>query len=680
MTTERVFPALSFSAPSQLAHTPDGSDRLFVVEQNGRILVFPNRADAAQAGTFLDIRSKVKCCGEEGLLSVAFHPRYAQNRVFYVYYSAPSPRRSVIARYEARADDPSAADPQSERVILEVPQPYANHNGGQLLFGSDGYLYIFLGDGGSGGDPENYAQRLSELLGKILRLDVDRTEGALAYAIPPDNPFLGQAGARAEIWAYGFRNPWRCSFDRLTQDLWCGDVGQNAWEEVDLVVRGGNHGWRRMEGNVCYNPSTGCDDGTLVDPIAVYDHAQGCSVTGGFVYRGSRLPEIYGAYLYGDYCSGQIWALRWDGGQVTESRVIALSGLNISAFGEDQAGEIYIVHHGGTLHRLARQQGGTPGTFPTTLSATGCFAEVANRRPAASLIPFEVQSPLWSDGTVKRRWLSLPGTNTIGYRDRGAWDLPDGTTLVKEFSLDRTRGDPSSRQALETRFLQKRGGAWEGYTYQWNDAQTEAFLLTGSHRSTFTVSDPQTGSTQAVDYYFPSRADCLRCHVNAAGGTLGLQTGQMNREHDYGGVADNQLRAMEHVVLFGAALPGAPSGLPRFPDPADAAQPIDARARSYLHGNCAHCHTPGGPNPTPLDLRYETPLSLTGTCNVPPQAGDLGVAGAKILKPGAPLESVLFLRINRRGDGQMPPLATSLIDPRAVPLVRDWISTITSCP
>jgi uncharacterized repeat protein (TIGR03806 family) len=679
MEIERVFTSLSFTSPVHLTHAPDGTNRIFVVEQPGRIRVFPNRADAATATDFLDIRSKVGCCGEEGLLSVAFHPRYESNRYFYVYHTAHSPRRSVIARYQTMASDPNRADPDSELVILEVPQPFSNHNGGQMAFGPDGYLYIALGDGGSGGDPQNNSQNLGNLLGKILRIDVDRTEGQLRYAIPADNPFRNTVGARGEIWAYGLRNPWRFSFDRIAGTLWTADVGQNAWEEVDVVVRGGNYGWRRMEGFECFNPATGCNDGSLILPVTAYSHSFGCSVTGGFVYRGTRLPELQGAYLYGDYCSGIIWALRWDGTRVTEERILVDSSINISSFGEDQDGEVYVVHHGGTLHRLRRPAAGSPGTFPTTLTATGCYADVPSRTPVASLIPYDVNAPLWSDGTLKRRFLVLPGTTTIGYRARGAWDLPDGTLIVKEFLLETVRGDPASRRPLETRFLVRRGTEWQGFTYQWNDSGTEGFLLTGSATKTFTVTDPRNPPS-SYTHYFPSREDCQRCHTAAAGGVLGLQTGQMNRNHDYGGIVDNQLRAMEHIGLFGGALPSLPDQLPRFPAPSDPAAPLEARARSYLHGNCAQCHLPGGPSPTSIDLRFETPLAQTGTCGAAPQNGNLGVAGAEILKPGAPNESVLWLRLATRGANQMPPLATSLVDDAASALVRDWIASLTGCP
>lgn len=345
-----AFPNLGFRSPVDIQHAGDGSNRLFVVEQNGRIMVFANTPSATTVDTFLNIDPRVNTQGEEGLLGLAFHPDYERNGYFYVYYSAAGPRRSVIARYSVDPADPNRADPDSEQVILEVDQPYANHNGGQIAFGPDGYLYIGLGDGGSGGDPLNHGQRPSTLLGSILRIDVD---GAGAtYTIPPDNPFVGNTiGAREEIWAYGLRNPWRFSFDPLNGRLWAGDVGQNAWEEVDIITKGGNYGWRIMEGRHCFNPSSGCDTTGLIMPVWEYNRSLGISITGGHVYRGRKVPELVGRYVYGDFGSGRIWSLGHNE-QLTEfdNQLLAATGRNISTFGVDQDDELYFAHFGGQIY------------------------------------------------------------------------------------------------------------------------------------------------------------------------------------------------------------------------------------------------------------------------------------------------------------------------------------------
>ena len=332
--------------PVYVTPAGDGSGRLFVVEQEGTIRIVRDGRLLPRA--FLDIRRRVIDGGELGLLSVAFHPQYARNGRFYVNYTADSGNlQTVIAEYRVSADDPDVAD-TAERVLLEIPQPFRNHNGGLNLFGPDGMLYIGMGDGGSGGDPLNNGQRLDTLLGKLLRIDVD---GGSPYRVPPDNPFVDRSAARPEIWASGLRNPWRVSFDRATGRLFLGDVGQNRWEEIDLIAKGGNHGWRIMEGAHCFNPETGCRTTGLILPIAEYGRDLGCSVTGGYVYRGTRIRDLVGRYLFSDYCTGRLWSLRQSGGRWVMEELRA-TGLTVSSFGEDQAGELYVVDHRGAVYQI----------------------------------------------------------------------------------------------------------------------------------------------------------------------------------------------------------------------------------------------------------------------------------------------------------------------------------------
>ena len=354
MEVERVFPSLSFARMTYLTHAGDGSGTLFVTLQPGVVMFFPNDPDAASADTFLDIRNRVSDKGnEEGLLGLAFDPKYAENGHFYVYYSAAGPRRSVLSRFSVPPGS-TTADPASELVLLEIPQPFSNHNGGQIAFGPDGYLYVGLGDGGRAGDPFDNGQDRSTLLGSILRIDVGIVDERGGYGIPPDNPFRAAGdGSRPEIWAYGLRNPWRFSFDLETGDLWVADVGQNQYEEVDLIEPGGNYGWNVMEGNSCFSPSTGCSTEGLVRPVVQYGREDGCSITGGYVYWGSRLPSLRGAYVYGDFCSGRIWALRYDGTVVSEHLELIDSELRISSFGLDESGELYILSFDEKIYRLA---------------------------------------------------------------------------------------------------------------------------------------------------------------------------------------------------------------------------------------------------------------------------------------------------------------------------------------
>ena len=344
--------------PVSITHA--GDNRLFITEQSGRIMIYDGTRLLPEP--FLDIRNLVSSDNERGLLSVAFHPHYAQNGLFYINYTNLG-GDTVVARYSVSPTDPNRANAASAVTLLGVDQPFANHNGGQMQFGPDGYLYIGLGDGGSGGDPNNRAQNLNDLLGKILRIDVD---GGSPYAIPSSNPFVGSTNARGEIWSYGLRNPWRFSFDRATGDLWIADVGQGTWEELDFQpatsIGGENYGWRRMEGSHCFNPSVNCNNGivSLTLPVIEYDHDEGCSVTGGYVYRGTRSPRFAGTYFYGDFCSGRIWGATRANGVVT-SRQLLDTSFNISTFGQDMNGEVYVADYGnGVLYRVADSRPSAP--------------------------------------------------------------------------------------------------------------------------------------------------------------------------------------------------------------------------------------------------------------------------------------------------------------------------------
>ena len=348
---DEAFSNLRFTRPVDFQAPGDGSGRVFVVEQAGIIKAFENRPDIGSADIFLDIRSRVRDQGnEEGLLGLAFHPNFASNGYFYVDYTASNPRRTVVARYRADPNDPARALTDSETVILEVRQPYGNHNGGQVAFGPDGYLYVALGDGGSGGDPHDHGENLATLLGSIVRIDVD---GGAPYAIPPDNPFAGNNnGYREEIYAYGLRNPWRISFDPATGRLWAADVGQNMYEEVNIIEKGENYGWDVMEGLHCYEPRTGCNQAGLTLPVWEYSHDLGISITGGYVYRGPSAPSLSGRYLFADYGTGRIWALAWDGARAQVEEIMD-TNLSISSFGVDAKQELYALAFDGKIYRFA---------------------------------------------------------------------------------------------------------------------------------------------------------------------------------------------------------------------------------------------------------------------------------------------------------------------------------------
>src|SRR6478609_494126 len=415
LAVERVFPNLAaFSSPVLMLQEPASSARWYVVEKTGTVQVFDNQPDVAARRVFINVTGQIagSATDERGLLGMAFHPGWPANPRVYLSYTANAGGLvSRIVEYQSR-DGGQTLDAASGVVILQTYQPESNHNGGNIAFGPDGFLYIGLGDGGGGGDVHGAignGQRLSTLLGKMLRIDVNGSSGTTRYAIPSGNPLSGGAvcnndtGAFTqncpEIYAHGFRNPWRWSFDATSGELWVGDVGQNAWEEVDRVVAGGNYGWRCREGAHAYDGNCGANAGSAIDPVAEYSHAQGISITGGYVYRGSAIPALAGRYVFGDYGSGRIWHVAHDTTPTQQVSTGLDSGLSISSFAQGADGELYIVHFGGTLHRL-RTGTGSGRVIPAQLSATGCTAATDASQPSAGLIPYAPNAAFWSDGAA----------------------------------------------------------------------------------------------------------------------------------------------------------------------------------------------------------------------------------------------------------------------------------------
>ncbi|MGD8341791.1 MAG: PQQ-dependent sugar dehydrogenase, partial [Gammaproteobacteria bacterium] len=612
----REYASLDFSQPLAMLQAPGDSSRWFVLEKTGRVRVFD--ADPATQNflaDFIDLSliTNLNTSSEGGLLGMAFHPDYAVNGEVFVSWTEGSPMTSVIARFTVNAGG-LTLDSGTREDLVRLEQDYSNHNGGNIAFGPDGYLYIGFGDGGSGGDPLSRAQETRNLLGAMLRIDVD---SGLPYGIPSNNPFSGNATCPSdpdilldhcpEIFAWGLRNPWRFSFDSATGDLWVGDVGQNAWEEIDLVERGGNYGWDCREGaNDFGAPASSCDSVTgLVDPVHEYPHADGVSVTGGFVYRGTEVPALVGSYVFADYGSGRVWRLIDDGSGGLTGELLLETGLAIASFGQSNDGALYVIDIvGGGLHRMVPGSGGSSAaTVPDRLSATGCFQASNPAQPADGLIPYTVSAPFWSDGAEKERWLAIPDGTRIDVQADGDFSFPPGFVLAKQFRLN--------GELIETRLLMRHpDGVWAGYSYEWDQQLNDGVLLHGG----------KVADVGGQNWHFPSSAQCSSCHTAAAGHALGPETLQLNGEVTYPstGRTANQLTTLDDILVLQGALVD-PVTSASLVDPYASGASIQERARSYLHTNCSQCHRPSGPAPTTLDFRFGIDLAQTNACDQPPQ-------------------------------------------------------------
>ena len=691
-TTENAFPKLRLFEPLSVGLVP-GQQRFGVATRPGKIFTFEIRPDVDQPKLLLDL-NKVT-------YAPAFHPQFATNGYFYVMYvrdpGLTEPNGSRISRFQVDPRGPLVADIKTERVILEWPS--GGHNGGCIRFGGDGYLYVATGDGSGIADGLQTGQDISDLLGSILRIDVDHPDADRGYSIPKDNPFVGLPGARGEIWSFGHRQVWKFSFDNQNR-LWAGEVGQDLWEMVYLIKKGGNYGWSVNEGKHPFRPERPKGPGEFQAPLVEHSHTDFRSLTGGYVYQSNRLSELKGAYIYGDYDTGKVWSLKLNGDQVAESRQLADTQIRIVEFAQDSTGEVYLVDFaGGGFHRIVvspPQVQSKP--FPRKLSETGLFASTKDHVPAAGLIPYSVNAPLWSDGAGKDRFIALPGESKIQfdsvvyphgpeYPDVG-WRFPDGTVLVKTFSIEMEAGKPASSQRLETRIMQYRKmpgdddeyGAqyWSGYTYVWNPEQTDAELLAeeGLDRP-LTIKDASApGGQREQVWRFPSRAECTLCHTMASKYALGVTTLQMNKSNDYGGHVANQLSTLDQLGVFENRLPKPPEELPRLVDYHDSSANLQLRARSYLHANCAHCHRKWGGGNAEFELQASTPLSETLTVNTRPGQGTFKLRDPRIIVPGEPERSLVLERMKLAGLGRMPHVASRVVDHEAVNLVEQWIASL----
>jgi glucose/arabinose dehydrogenase len=716
---ERVFPKLALTNPVAVVRVPGVNKMLLITEPKsygtGEIQIIPDDPAIEAGDVLLELKGTA--------YDIAFHPKYAENGYLYVGWNganADGKKSCKITRYTMPAKGPYKLDPATETLILEWQSD--GHNGAALCFGLDGMLYITSGDGTSDSDTNVTGQRMDLLLAKCLRIDVDHPDEGKAYSVPNDNPFVGQENVRPETWAFGFRNPWRIHCDAKTGHLWVGNNGQDLWEQIYFVRKGENYGWSVYEGGHPFYLERKLGPTPHVKPTLEHPHSEARSLTGGIVYYGTKHPDLVGAYIYGDYSTGRIWAAKHDGEKILWHKEIAQTRLQITGFGTDSQGELLICDHaskkeGGLYTLTPTPKNSPPSTFPRKLSDSGLFESVQGHRLMPSLIPYSVNAPLWSDGAIKARWLGLPGDAKLEYHRSNTWKFPDQTVIVKSFALELEEGKPQSKRWIETRFFTKQDKEWHGYSYIWNDEQTDATLVeAGGLDKEFTIQT--AGGERKQKWRYPSRAECMVCHSRAANWVLGLSEPQLNRDHDYGGCVDNQLRVLEHLELLpkfnyaqqvreivkadlekkkrdekeiAAALAKLnsaagqrlapttsllafnPERFNQFADPYDPKADINSRARAYLHSNCASCHVEAGGGNALFNVAWNTPIDKMKLFDVKPAHHTFGLTDARLVAPGHPERSVLLRRVATREPGHMPPLASSVVDQQAVKMLRQWI-------
>ena len=595
------------------------------------------------------------------LLGLEFHPDFENNRRLFLYYALRTTTnyRFELELSEFRMGVNGALIPDSQKPLLRFPG--SGHTGGDIQFGPDSMLYLPIGDltPPSPPDANLSGQNMSHLAGKILRIDIDRQDTGLPYAIPKDNPFIDLEGARPEIWAYGFRNPWKLCFHPESGDLWTGDVGWEMWEMVYRVEKGGNYGWSIMEGPMPTNPDQDPGPSPISPPTVAYDHIQGASVTGGYFMNSPRLPDLQGRYIYGDYVTGKIWALDWDGERVARNREIADTRQAIVTFGQDNEGDLLfaaLVNNTSLQRLIPNPAKDRSDEFPTKLSQTGFFSDVASQEPTDGVYPFEIHSPIWHDGYEASYWVGMPnetGMKTLPDQRRGSpvmkYDNPKDMVLTKTIHKD--------GRNVETQILHY-DKYWRGYTYQWNDAQTDATLVSREGLDT---------TIDGKSYRFPARDECIRCHGSNFNRPLAFFPGQMN--------LGNQLENFKKLGIIDDIFVEIADKLP-LTDPYDESEPIDLRARSWLHSNCSHCHKVSGGSGLTAQMNAAVPNSKLELIGHPPAKGYFGLEGAPQIDPGNPYNSILYYRIATRGAGHMPMVGIRTIDKKGVNLIHDWIRSM----
>ena len=713
-----AFTNLVFTNSVGLASVP-GTDELCVWEREGRIWTFHNDPAATEKKLVLNISDQCQGWDDSGLLGISFHPGFATNHFMFIYYTwvkpgtvtgspttrpvpnLPDTYHDRLERYTLDANGVAISD--SVKIFVDLTNQTVWHHGGGMFFHpTNGFLYWTDGDNSVG---DNDQVTTKSLYSGVFRIDVDCRGGDVSHApprqpaagftanyfIPNDNPFVGQSNVLEDFFCVGLRSPHRMTYDAPSGRIFIGDVGESSREEIDVINPGEaalNFQWNRCEGNLgkMEPPFIGISRRPVLD----YPHDEGRAVIGGYVYRGREFAhDLGGKYIFGDNVMRTVWALDETATPVKKTLLCVMpkgTGPNagtdytgLSSFGTDASGELYFCQMssiGGQIYKL--QRGGPPPPkkfLPKLISQTGVFADLTNLSPANFLIPYTVNSPLWSDGAVKTRWFTLPTNSVIGFTANGEWTFPAGSVFVKHFDLPVDDTNPQILRRLETRLLVRDASGYVyGATYKWRADNSDADLITTG------VSEPveikTAAGTRSQNWFYPGRQDCLTCHTPASGGVLGLKTRQLNGSFKYpNGVTDNQLHTLGHLGLFDAAFDDRKIfRYPKLANITNSAAALELRVRSYLDANCALCHRPGAVGAF-FDARFATPLKKQNLINGP-VGNQLGIAGAKVVVPGDTNKSILFHRVSIVGENQMPPLGRNVVDDKAVSAIGKWIANL----
>jgi putative heme-binding domain-containing protein len=669
---ERVYPKMEFKQPVELLRLGK-SDRMLLLEVDGLIHTFADSQDCEKA----DVALNLKALNDKFTRSFAISipPRFDENHEVYVVYGLnpiARPDGNRLSRFKMTMSEPPVIDPASEEILLTWAS--GGHSGSAIRFDRDGYLYFSAGDGARPFPPDEYnvGQDLADLRATICRIDINHRDEEKAYRIPPDNPFINTPNARPEIWAFGFRNPWRFSIDPLTQVLHCGDVGWELWEMVFQVERGANYGWSIFEGPQTIRSDVTPGPAPISKPLYAYPHTDGLSITGGFVYRGEILSELQGAYIYGDFVNGKIWGLRSENGKLTWHAEIADTGLPIITFSQDANGEMLVVGFNGEIHRLIRnRQPDLSENFPRQLSQTGLFREVQSTDPAPGVVPYRLQAHAYEGGATSTYLVGIPNDGAVELKQqKRQWIFPAGAVFAKTLSIASSQdASKNGSRKLETQVLHFDGTNWNPYSYIWREDQSDADLAS-SNGATITLGD--SSKTWRVH----SRAECLSCHSSPAGAIAGW---------DYSNLGGPAFQDPSKTQLDDLMQRGLAKGTikpawkqPTIVDPLDETASLEARARAYLAMNCSQCHCRGGGGTVALELPFSHKNEQLNALDQAPTQGTFGIENAKVIAKGDPYRSVLYYRMATNGAGHMPKLWPRENDSQGLKLVHDWIASLDS--